>query len=225
MSFKQLFTHAGLAGAMLAAGAAVLANVASTDPADSRSWDFEVFLNDKPIGHHRFVVRPEAEGYTLQTEAEFEVTFLFFTAYRYRHENVERWRGGCLESIEARTNDNGQALEVTGSRSMEGFSLASEKVEGVIDAECVRTFAYWDRAALEDTRLLNSQTGEYQAVELRPMGREIIEIGGQAVPAQRYALSGEGLALELWYSPEGDWLKLTSTVDNGRQLRYELVQS
>ena len=97
--------------------------------------------------------------------------------------------------------------------------------EGVIDADCVRTFAYWDRGALEDTRLLNSQTGEYQAVELRPIGRDIIQIGGQTVVAQRYALSGDGLALELWYSPEGDWVRLTSIVDNGRQLRNELVQS
>lgn len=225
MSFNHHLRQVTIAGAMLAGSAAVLANVASTDPADARTWDFEVFLNDKPIGYHRFLVRPEADGYTLQTEAEFEVTFLFFTAYRYRHENVERWRGGCLESIEARTDDNGQALEVTGSRGMEGFSLAGQEADGVIDADCVRTFAYWDRAALEATRLLNSQTGEYQTVELRPMGREIIEIGGQAVPAQRYALSGDGLALELWYSPEGDWLKLTSTVDNGRQLRYELVES
>jgi hypothetical protein len=214
-----------IAGAMLAGSAAVAANVAATDPAVSRSWNFEVFLNDKPIGHHRFLLRPEADGYTLQTEAEFEVSFLFFTAYRYRHENVEQWRGGCLESIEARTNDNGQALEVAGSRGTQGFSLISASAEGLIDAECVRTFAYWDRAALQDTRLLNSQTGEYQTVELRPMGREIIEIGGQAITAQRYALSGDGLALELWYSPEGDWLKLTSNVGKGRQLRYELVQS
>ena len=30
------------------------------------------------------------------------IKFLFFDAYRYRHENEELWRDGCLQAIDAR---------------------------------------------------------------------------------------------------------------------------
>lgn len=202
----------------------LLAHASPAGPED-RSWNFDVFLNDRPIGYHRFVLKPMDDGYTLETEAEFEVNVLFFTAYRYQHENVERWQNGCLASIDARTNDNGDALSVKGVRQDDGFSLARTEATEVIGTGCVRTFAYWDLNALKAARLLNSQTGEYQPVEFRPLGPDRIRVSGQVVDAMRYALTGEGLSLQLWYSPDGEWLKLSSTVENGRQLRYERVQS
>ncbi|MEE4295518.1 MAG: DUF6134 family protein [Wenzhouxiangella sp.] len=198
---------------------------ASTAVADAREWDFAVFLNDKPIGHHRFVLNPADNGYTLQTEAEFEVNVLFFTAYRYQHENVEQWQNGCLKSIDARTYDNGEALKVKGMREDQGFTLARPEGSATLGADCVRTFAYWDLSALKDERLLNSQTGEYQQVELRPMGTDQIQVNGRLVDATRYALTGQDLSLQLWYGPDGDWLKLSSIVENGRELRYERVNS
>ena len=79
--------------------------------------------------------------------------------------------------------------------------------------------------ALQDTQLLNSQTGAYQPVEVALIGRESIDVAGEPVVADRYSLNAEGLDLDLWYTPEGEWLALTSTVEKGRQLRYELVRT
>lgn len=195
------------------------------DQSDSREWKFDVFLNDDPIGFHNFRLSPLENGYELQTEAEFKVKLLFLTVYQYRHENVETWRNGCLERIEARTNDNGDKLKVVGQRETDGFGLAATGSSNSLDAECVRTFAYWDLAALRDTRLLNSQTGAYQPVDVDWVGRESIEISGQQVAADRYSLQAQGLNLDLWYSPDGEWLALTSTMEKGRQLRYKLVRT
>lgn len=215
------------AGLLLSGGIAG----ASTEPgtlaghSDPQEWNFQVFLNDDPIGFHNFRLNPQANGYELKTEAEFKVKLLFFTAYQYQHENVETWRNGCLERIEARTNDNGDKLKVVGQRGTRGFDLTATGSSDSLDSDCVRTFAYWDLAALRDTRLLNSQTGAYQPVDVDLVGRESIEISGQQVAADRYRLDAEGLDLTLWYSPEGEWLALTSTVENGRQLRYRLVRT
>jgi hypothetical protein len=190
-----------------------------------REWNFQVFLNDDPIGFHNFRLNPQENGYELRTAAEFKVKVLFVTAYQYQHANVETWRNGCLERIEARTNDNGDQLKVAGQRDTGGFDLAATGSSASLDSDCVRTFAYWDLAALSDTRLLNSQTGAYQPVAVDLVGRESIEISGQQVAADRYSLEAEGLDLTLWYSPEGEWLALTSTVEKGRQLRYKLVRT
>lgn len=196
-----------------------------TESANAREWNFQVYLNDDPIGFHNFRLDPQEDGYQLRTEAEFKVKVLFVTAYRYQHENVETWRNGCLEHIEARTNDNGDKFRVVGQRDAGGFDLATSAGPDSLDSGCVRTFSYWDLAALKDSQLLNSQTGAYQPVDVALVGRESIEVAGEQVLADRYSLAADGLALDLWYSPEGEWLALTSTVEKGRQLRYELVRT
>ena len=195
---------------------------------DPREWNFEVFLDDKSIGFHNFRLEPKEDGYQLQTEAEFEVDFLFFTAYRYEHENTEIWEEGCLKRIEARTLDNGDEYRVVGQREQGEFDLdaaGKSSADGSLESDCVRTFAYWDRDKLQDNRLLNAQTGEYVDVDLKPAGQETIRIGERDIQADRYTIDSEDLDLELWYSPDGKWLKLTSTVENGRQLRYQLEGS
>ena len=214
--------------ALLIAGGVAGANAgaaAVNEESDPREWNFQVYLNDSPIGFHNFRLNPQENGYELETEAKFKVKVLFVTAYRYQHENVETWRNGCLERIEARTNDNGDRFRVVGQRDVDGFDLAANAGPDSLDTGCVRTFAYWDLAALQDTQLLNSQTGAYQPVEVNLVGRESIEVAGEPVVADRYSLDAEGLDLDLWYTPEGEWLALTSTVEKGRQIRYELVRT
>lgn len=216
----------GMLMAAAVAGAGADAGVGNANGTwDAREWNFRVYLNDNPIGFHNFRLNPQENGYQLETEAKFKVKFLFVTAYRYQHENVEIWRDGCLERIEARTNDNGDQFRVIGQRDAGGFDLAATAGPESLDAGCVRTFAYWDLAALQDMQLLNSQTGAYQPVDVALVGRESIDVAGERVAADRYSLNAEGLDLDLWYTPAGEWLALTSTVEKGRQLRYELVRT
>jgi len=192
---------------------------------DPREWNFQVYLNDDPIGFHNFRLDPSGNGYRLKTEAKFEVDFLFFTAYRYQHENVEVWENGCLQRIESRTNDNGDEFRVVGSRDDGDFDLTATGGDESLDADCVRTFAYWDLDKLKDSRLLNAQTGDYVPVDVQRVGREIIQINGESIDAYRYSVDANDMDLDVWYGPDGQWLKLTSNVRNGRQLRYELRES
>jgi hypothetical protein len=83
------------------------------------------------------------------------------------------------------------------------------------------TFAYWDQRFLTEQRLLNSQTGEYQPVTPTREGIEILKVGGQAIPAQRYSLRAPKRAITLWYSAACHWAALESKLESGRKLRYE----
>ena len=49
----------------------------------------------------------------LRSEARFDVRFLFVSAYRYEHEAVERWQGGCLRELQSRTVTNGERVAVS----------------------------------------------------------------------------------------------------------------
>jgi hypothetical protein len=177
--------------------------------AQSRKWDFQVFLDDQPIGHHHFTLHDSREGGTereLKNEARFDVKLLFITVYRYTHDAAERWRGNCLAQINARTDDNGKKSEV-----------GAEPVEA-----CVMSFAYWNPEMLKQTRLLNAQTGKLETVSITAMGEEKISLRGVPTPATRYRITGPKHPIELWYGADRSWLALQSTLASGRRLRYQL---
>jgi len=198
--------------------AAVGAQAASASP---REWNFTALLDGKEIGYHRFVLSDTADGQELHSEAQFDVKFLFFDAYRYAHESRERWHGNCLQNIAARTDDNGKPFAVRGTAVDGRFLLQAARQPETLPA-CVMTFAYWNPQMLRQTHLLNAQNGDYLEVRVTARGMEAVRVRGAEVPAERYALRAKGIAIDLWYSLNQDWLALESVTDGGRHLRYEI---
>ena len=173
----------------------------------TREWHFDVSLDGRPIGEHRFVLEERANQREVTSDARFRVRILFVDAYRYEHHARESWRGDCLERLDARTVENGQQLRVV---VPDGNPPRSD---------CVQTFAYWNPSILDSSLLLNPQTGEYVPVKVLPLGRDTID--GQS--AERYRLLGSGttpLQIDLWYTPARDWVALESRTPQGRLLRY-----
>ena len=189
--------------------------------AESRAWNFRVFLDDREIGYHRFTLRNHGNERELHSEARFNVELLFITAYRYSHEATERWRGDCLAELRAYTNDNGTRYQLEAARIGERLVVARNQERENLHG-CVMTFAYWNPQMLGQGRLLNAQTGEYVDVTVTPNGVETLLVRGNPVKARRYALRGPELAIDLWYSPANEWLALESTTDGGRRLRYQI---
>ncbi len=184
-------------------------------------WQFEVLLNDKPIGFHSFSLAGDGERQTLTTEAQFDVKFLFVNAFRYRHDNTEIWGNGCLDSINATTDSNGDLLSVRGQRLGSSFRLEGQPAEP-LPGECIQTFAYWNPDILDSSQLLNSQTGELEDVTVTRESLDVVDINGETVEAIRYRLLAKSGAITLWYSNDDSrrWLALEAPAKGGRTLRY-----
>lgn len=207
---------------LLAPAAALAGGTSGTSTPTEQEWNFRVFLDDQEIGFHNFELTVEDGTQRVTTEAEFRVRFLFFTAYRYEHENEETWEGDCLKQIESRTDDNGRRFAVTGLRRQDRFALdAANASVGLPD--CIKTFAYWNPSILKESTLLNSQTGELLPVNVELIAEEVLDVRGEQMPARRYRLEARNLELDIWYSDDLEWLALESTVEGGRKLRYELT--
>jgi hypothetical protein len=190
------------------------------DPA-SRTLVFDVFLDGKKIGYHRFEIDGSESNAAVVSEASFDVKFLFVTAFSYRHSARENWTGGCLEEIEARTESNGKQLNVVGERSGNAFVIDTGEQEARLP-ECVMSFAYWNPGFLEQPRLLNPQTGEYVDVEVEDLGEDVVRLDGRDIPARSVRLTARQMDITLWYSQNAEWLALESVAKGGRILRYEL---
>jgi hypothetical protein len=189
--------------------------------ANVQTWTFQVYLDDAAIGHHHFVLNDKGAEQELTTDARFNVRLLFINAYRYAHDASERWRGNCLVSLAARTDDNGKQSVVNAERRGERVHIVSPRGSVAVDG-CVMSFAYWNPDILRQTRLLNAQTGQYEAVRIAALGDEQIMVRGAPVQARRYRISGPKNPIDLWYGAGPRWLALQSTLDGGRTLRYQL---
>jgi len=188
---------------------------------ESKEWRFNALLDGKPIGHHHFRLVETDGKRELTSEARFNVKLLFVTVYTYVHDDKETFQGDCLTSIDARTDDNGDKLIVKGSLAAQGFSTSDGKRQQTLP-DCILTFAYWNPHMLQARQLLNSQTGKFDTVKIEKVGEETILAQGKQQPATRYLLTGEKLKIELWYSPQMEWLGLQSTAEGGRKLLYRL---
>jgi len=182
--------------------------------------DFDVYLDDQRVGFHRVIVNQAADKKRVQVEAKFDIKFLAFTAYKYRHRADETWSNDCIVQLDTRTNDNGKELTVEAQSAPTGLRVLTPDESEDIDG-CVRTFAYWDPGLLQSQRLLNTQTGEYELASLKKVDNSPLVFKGQEYGATRYKLRVEDKAdIQLWYTPDNRWEALQTEVSGGKILRY-----
>ena len=86
---------------------------------------------------------------------------------------------------------------------------------------CVSTFAYWNESFLNNSQLLNSQTGEFESVVLQGVDQDAFLLNGRNIAATRYQMQVDSAPIELWYDEDGRWLGLETVAKGGRTLRYE----
>lgn len=190
-------------------------------PAAAEQWAFDASLDGKAIGQHTFTLEKNGDAKTLTSVASFNVKVLFINAYKYQHRATETWQGDCLSSLEANTKENSDVTDVKGKLDQGTFRVQAPKGALELPA-CVMTFAYWNPLMLKQQKLLNPQTGEWLNVSISKLGRQTIDVRGTAVEADHYKLEAPKLKIELWYSPQQEWLALQSTTPEGYVLRYKL---
>jgi hypothetical protein len=201
--------------------ATLTTSVSVAEDAAEKTLMFDVFLDGKKIGYHRFEIEGPKKNAAVRSEAKFDVKFLFVTAFSYRHTAEESWTGGCLDELEARTDSNGKELSVVGERTNNAFVIETAGSEAELP-ECVMSFAYWNPGFLDQSRLLNPQTGEYLEVEVEELGADVVRLDGREIPARSVRITARQMDITLWYSENAEWLALESVAKGGRILRYEL---
>ena len=195
------------------------AGAAETAP---RVYAFQALLDGKPIGEHRFTVAADGAGRRVTSEADFKVTLLGFTAYRYHHHAQEQWAGDCLASLTSNTDDDGKPATVRLARSGDANEIATTSGHGAVPG-CLMSYAYWNPAMRAQARLLNPQTGKVDAVRIERVGAGRVAVRGVDVDAVDWRITGGESAVDVWVSAEGEWVGLDSVVGKGKhKLSYRL---
>jgi hypothetical protein len=185
-------------------------------------YAFQVLLDSKPIGTHRFEVTDTQGGVqSIRSDASFDVRFLGIPFYRYRHTANEQWQSGCLKQLQSTTHDNGKDVSVRAVDESGRMRVTRDKQNVELNG-CISTYAYWNPALLrQQNQLLNPQTGAIDKVRVELMGEESVVIGGVQSIADRLRIRGDAGDIHLWYSKAGEWLQLES-VTGERRIRYRV---
>jgi hypothetical protein len=184
---------------------------------------FEVSLDDKPIGMHRFRISDGGPMRVVESDASFDVRILRVPVYRYRHRNTETWQNGCLKRIDAETDANGTPYAVDLRKTAAGYTIVTPSETSTHEVDCLMSFAYWDRRFLQEKRLLNTQTGELIAVEVQSLGESKREIANRTLSVEGFRLLAKPQNIDIkvfYHSADGRWVALESVLENGRRLRY-----
>ena len=184
---------------------------------------FEVSLDDKPIGTHRFRIAESGAMRVVETEASFDVKILSIPVYRYRHRNTETWQNGCLKQIDSETDANGERYAVDLSKTATGYKIVTPGETETHAVDCMMSFAYWDQRFLQQKRLLNTQTGELIPVQVQALGESKREIGSQSLSVQGFRILAEPQNIDIkvfYHSADGRWVALESVLESGRKLLY-----
>jgi hypothetical protein len=194
--------------------AAALALTAACGLAQAQTWDFDVRLDGRPVGSHRFTVNGPAAAREVHSVARMDVKLLGITVFRYRHEARERWRGDCVAELQSSTDDDGQPLKVARTRSDTD--------------DCLMGFAYWNPALPTQARLLNPQTGLVEDARFERLPDATLSVRGRDVQATRWRLvatppDGKRQELVMWLDRgDASWLGLDARVKGDRLLTYRL---
>ncbi len=190
------------------------------EPAGGEVIEFNVFRKGQPFGEHKLSFERSANG-DLKVENDIRLTARFgpIVVYRYRHQSTETWSDGRLIALEGETRKEGDDFDVNATADGDALNVMGTLFEGAVDPQIVPS-SHWNRAEVYSDRILSSESGELLEVSTSQIGRETLEIGGEAVDATRYRLVSD-LTVDLWYDQEGRWVKCAFEA-RGQNIEYVL---
>ena len=177
---------------------------------------FAVFRNGEESGEHRVRFSRDPDG-DLQVASSTRITARVFGIIpaKFAHDSRSRWRENILLEMSAETRrpffqSVVRAVRLNGGYVVNGGALS--------DAPLLFPTTHWNIAALNQPRLLNTITGEINAVAIVVAGEERVATNNGSRPAVRREVSGD-LNIILWHDADGRWLRL-DFVDAGDQYSF-----
>jgi steroid 5-alpha reductase family enzyme len=187
----------------------------SYESVETEVWEFDAFVGKKRIGAHRFEVMKTRDQITAKSSASFEYDVFKIPLLKYEHSVVEIYNSdSCLKSISSETTSNSKRMRVTGEKKGDSFFVTGN-TEATFERACLMPFAYWSPKLLDQTALINGQTGKITPIKILSVD--------SPDSGKNYVLSGKDLNIELAYSSENKWTGLQSKLPLGRTLKYTLV--
>lgn len=200
--------------------AIIVVSLAAASPAlaaPDEAIAFEILRKGEPIGFHLIALKAAADETRVTTRVEMRVRFGPLPVYGYRHEAFEVWRGGALQTLVSRTDDNGLEMSLSLRRKGDRYLVDGTAYRGEAPPGAEPS-SYWNRAVVDASTLINSQNGEIIPVAASYEG---VTAAPDGTPGDHYRIVGT-VALNVWYA--GDrWIGSDFLIE-GEELTYRQAE-
>ncbi|KAA5606233.1 hypothetical protein F1188_07370 [Roseospira marina] len=202
---RTVVTTALLAGLLAGFGAGLAPRPAAAQAVPdgytfNQRLTYRIFRGDSRIGQTVFEVYARGADRTVVTRTVIKVSVLVYS-YASQHVATEVWENGELVRLETKTDDDGDAFHVEGTRVADGFQVIGS--EGTVVAP-PRTppKSFWNYGILSAKQVITTKRGALAPVKTTQMGREHIAYRGGSVDATRFRFETDDV-IDLWYTDEG----------------------
>jgi Family of unknown function (DUF6134) len=156
-----------------------------------------VFVDGTHSGTYHVEFVPRTGGFTAVSAMSIRIEFAFITAYRYQQDGQEDWHNGRLESFEYLTNDNGQAILVSGSRVGDHLLVNGPNGRATVPGDALSS-GFWNAGILACKHLVDPQTAALVPLAVHKLGATTAEIAQRSIHGVAYALQ-TFLQGTVWY--------------------------
>jgi hypothetical protein len=183
---------------------------------------FDVWRKGHKIGEHRLSFSGAGDSVTMNAHVQMAVGLGPVTLFRYRHTQIEKWKGGRFDSIETNTVQNGETMHLVAQRTSAGVSLEGGQPGSKMLGASAMPLTHWNRASLGQP-LFNPQDGKMMRLAISGQGPAPVMMGdGKQINATRVILSGE-TSIEDWYDTASAWTGLRAKAKDGSIIEYRRV--
>lgn len=192
--------------------------------AASKTLEYTVLRDGKPIGTHAYTIDTNGADTHVQVSTDIQVKVLFITAYKFKHASEEMWSNGQLVSLNSTTDDDGTDKALTAKAENGKITLDS-----IVKGQDRRQFAaaaaipasLWNRAIVTQSSIVNTLDGKLMKVDVADAGTEQIDAGGSKITAQHYKISGE-LTRDVWFDDAGRLVRVSFPDKTSTEIVYAL---
>ena len=172
--------------------------------AETARRQFKIERSGADSGRQEITVDRNGDRLRVSINIDIAVKLLGITAYRYEMSNVETWSNGAVQTISARTRDNGKDAYVEAERTVAGLNIRGSGYTGTVRGD-IATTTYWTTAFLKRPVWISTQDGAPFDITARQAGPLQFPTTSGSVSATQWQTSGD-LELALFYDAQGEWV-------------------
>jgi hypothetical protein len=193
--------------------------------AETEVREFTIEVDGKARGQYDLTITKQDDGvHSVHSVAALSVKTILGT-YKYSFDGTEHWKDSRLIQLTSQCNDDGTETKVS---AMADKELLRVTVNGK-DRNCrwdVWTTSYWkladQRFHNKDVPLLDNDTGKEYVAQLKYIGVEPLNVGGQAQKCYHFRVTGGPTSpTDLWYDGQHRLVRQEFT-DHGKRVLFIL---
>ena len=196
-----------------------------TDAPGAEIREFEVRVDNKPVGSHRLVIQSDGVNQRVRIQTDVKVDFVVY-AYIFKFRGTEHWRDGHLEATSIQCEDGGskRSFQLKTDGDIQKVSLNGKPVND--PQSSVMTTAYWKLPAAElrskPLPIVDVDSAKFHKASINLLGQTTLATEGRSLKCQHVKIDGPSPA-ELWFD-EQDCLVRQRSVERGHTMELRLKQ-